>query len=115
MRDDVLSTVSIVYSGLEDRHLLLGDLGTPCTPNQLLCLAAEHTPADDFNPSGVSWNIMQFRSIHVLPAFLFGSFEVLFAKGMGEKFPHLEYLHLIFPIDHQEINIAGKIHKYLTT
>ncbi len=111
----MLTTVSVVYSGFENCHLLFSDLGTPRTPYQLLCFAAEHAPADDFNPSGVSWNIVQFRSIHELPAFLFGSFKVLFAEGMRKKLPHLENLHLIFPIDHQEINIAGKVHKHLTT
>jgi hypothetical protein len=38
--------------GLEDLHLLPGDLRAPQPADQLLALAAEHAAGDDFDPAG---------------------------------------------------------------
>ncbi len=46
--------------------------------------------------------------------FLLGSFKIFFAKGVGKKLPHLQDLHMAFPIDHQEIYVSGEIHEHLT-
>lgn len=113
VRNNVLRAVPIVYSRLENRNLLLSDLSAPGTPYQLFCFAAEHAPANDFDPTCVPWNIVKLRSVHTLPSFLFGTIKILFAEGVRKELPHLENLHLAFSIDHEEIYIAGKVHEHL--
>ncbi len=54
VRDDVVFRVALVDAGLEDLHPLARNLGAAQAADQLLALAAEHRPADDFNPAQTS-------------------------------------------------------------
>src|SRR3954452_12171705 len=51
MRRDVRPAVATVDFRLEDLDLPLGDLRAPQAADQLLALAAEHAPRNDFQPA----------------------------------------------------------------
>ena len=51
MRRHARDRIAVVNLGLENLYILPGNLGTAHAANQLLGFAAEHTAADQFDPT----------------------------------------------------------------
>jgi hypothetical protein len=51
MRHDVIDRIARIHGRLENLHALAGDLRAAKAANELLALAAEHAPDDDFYPA----------------------------------------------------------------
>ena len=62
MRHDLGLRIAVVDPGLEDLDLLLGDLGPPQAPDQLVGLAAEHRAGDDFQGTLMSVHRRKFTT-----------------------------------------------------
>src|SRR5471032_2991059 len=61
MRDDVTEVVAIVDHRLDDQRSLTGNFGPAQATDQLFALAAEHRPADDFEPTAPIWMLPDHR------------------------------------------------------
>jgi hypothetical protein len=65
--DDLILAVARIHARLEDLHLLPRDLRSTQAADQFFALAAEHPPADHFDPSHIaSDNMHSSHPLHLL-------------------------------------------------
>src|SRR5215467_2843421 len=62
VRDDFVSSVALIDSGLENLHALPGNFRAAQAADQLFALAGKHGADDDFNPAHIAFDDVHGRS-----------------------------------------------------